>query len=49
MDDEYAMECPMCGEIALVEVGELEYLAAFLGLVTAISYKCSECGHEETM
>lgn len=42
------MECPKCGEIALKEVGTIEYLAAFLGMQTAIEYECDECGHWES-
>ena len=42
------MECPSCGEIALVETGTVEVTEAFVGPYTFIEYECRECHHYET-
>ena len=48
-----AMECPACGEIDLVEVGEVTVeryglIPEGISQVTITEYECEECGHYET-
>ncbi len=41
------MECPTCGEIALVKIATVEYECGFVTR-TFDEFECRECKHYET-
>jgi hypothetical protein len=48
MCEKEVLECPSCGEIALVEGSTVEVTAAFVGPYTFTEFECRECHHYET-